>query len=80
MAKGEVMNGMLDTGSNMMSASCHHSRVYACGGCYARLSNAIDTAIDLIDAGDKVSARDLLQRTITQRQAEAPKRQRGGVR
>lgn len=34
------MGWMFDTGSNLMSAACHHQSKGACGGCYAR---AIET-------------------------------------
>lgn len=42
---------------NLMAASCHHRKGYACGGCYARLYVALDEvskaperAKDIIDA------------------------------
>lgn len=49
---------MLDRGGSYMSASCHHQRQGACGGCYARAMEALDelakcgytSAVEVIEA------------------------------
>lgn len=72
---GEVVGGKFDAGSYMMEAGCHHttSSDAACGGCYARLSTAIDRALELIREENANGALKVLQATVKQRQAEAKK-------
>lgn len=57
--KGEVVKQdgkwFLDTGNVLMAAGCHHTNgERACGGCYARLSNAIDDAMEQLNAAKGV--------------------------
>lgn len=59
--KGEVVKQdgkwFLDTGNVLMAAGCHHTNgERACGGCYARLSNAIDDTIAILNGGAGVGA------------------------
>ena len=42
--KWQVVGGKFISGGNGVTASCHHQTKGACGGCYARLIEALNDA------------------------------------